>query len=557
VSSRSIPALLAGAVALALADASIVVLALPPILSDLDASVEGAAAVIGAYTLALALGIPGARALVDRLGASRSGAAGLSLFAVASLGCGLAGGLELLVSLRALQGLGAAVGLLAIFELLGAGGEGSGRRLWVNAALAGSAAGPAIGGALTELLDWRAIFLTQVPVAVAGVAAIARARRRPAPLSPAARSTGRASSARALVALALVSAALTGVLFLLVLLLISGWSLSPLAAALVVSILPVSALAGARLPGSPEARAAGGCVLVAVGVLMLAFLPIDGIGWAVLPLAVSGLGMGAALPALAGGLLPEHTFADAGRLLAVRFLGVSLALAIIAPLTAAQLEQALDTTRERGAALILDARLPPLDKVKLVGASLGDLDPVDPRQDLADKLAATDQSSATPRGQSAFRRLEERADETLAAGIDDAFTPAFLLCGALAALAALVVPYRPAGRGRRLAIAAASAVVVLPAGQAAIEGASEPDPVRIADPCEPRRLPGTGGIDGAVQDAALVALDRAACRLGSSREELALALADDDSARAYEAEHGVNPRSPVDVLGRLISGGSG
>ena len=57
----------------------------------------------------------------------------------------------------------------------------------------------------------------------------------------------------------------------------------------------------------------------------------------------------------------------------------------------------------------------------------------------------------------------------------------------------------------------------------------------IADPCAPRDLPGTGGIDGFVQDAALTALDRAACRFGSSREELALALADEDDARAYRA----------------------
>jgi hypothetical protein len=76
--------------------------------------------------------------------------------------------------------------------------------------------------------------------------------------------------------------------------------------------------------------------------------------------------------------------------------------------------------------------------------------------------------------------------------------------------------------------------------------------VTIADPCAPRQLPATGGIDGLVQDAALRALDRAACRYGSSREELALALADADDARAFRAAHGVDPRSPgglLDVLG--------
>ena len=58
----------------------------------------------------------------------------------------------------------------------------------------------------------------------------------------------------------------------------------------------------------------------------------------------------------------------------------------------------------------------------------------------------------------------------------------------------------------------------------------------------PRDLPRTGGIDGALQDAALLALDRAACRFGSSREELALALVDDDARDDYEREYGVDPR---------------
>jgi hypothetical protein len=67
--------------------------------------------------------------------------------------------------------------------------------------------------------------------------------------------------------------------------------------------------------------------------------------------------------------------------------------------------------------------------------------------------------------------------------------------------------------------------------------------VAIEDPCEERELPGTGGIEGILQDVALIGLDRAACEFGSSREELAIALVDDDAATAYEAEHGVDPRS--------------
>jgi hypothetical protein len=76
--------------------------------------------------------------------------------------------------------------------------------------------------------------------------------------------------------------------------------------------------------------------------------------------------------------------------------------------------------------------------------------------------------------------------------------------------------------------------------------------VRLADPCHPRALPNTGGISGALQDAALKALDRAACRWGSSREELALALVDPQDAAAYKREHGVDPRSVLNILRALL-----
>ncbi len=49
-----------------------------------------------------------------------------------------------------------------------------------------------------------------------------------------------------------------------------------------------------------------------------------------------------------------------------------------------------------------------------------------------------------------------------------------------------------------------------------------------------------------------MAVDRAACKFGSSREELVLALADKDEARRYERKHGVDPRSPTSLLGGII-----
>jgi predicted MFS family arabinose efflux permease len=540
--------LLAIAVALALADASIVTLALPPIIDELDATVEGAAAVLGSYTLALALALLPAAWLRRRVGDRALGTGGALLFAAASLGCGLAGSLEVLLALRAVQAAGGAALLVAAFSLLDAGE--SGRRRWTAAAIFGFAAGPALGGALTQALDWRAIFLAQAPVAAA--AAIA-ALRAPATAESSAATTSRSLFAdRAVVgpaiSLALLSAALVGVLFLLVLLLVTGWSVSPLAAAVAVSVLPVAAVAAARVPGRPRVRAAAGAVLLGGGVLALVWLPTASLWWTVAPQLMAGAGMGLALPALSGELLPERTPSEAARLLAARHAGITVALALLAPLAAAQLDDAVAETRERGAALVLDARLPPLEKLSLVRAVVGDLDPVDPRGQL-DAALDDSRSDVDREDRAAYAQFAQRADEALVTGVQEAFAPAFVVCGALALLAALFV--LPRGRLMPVALAAAAALALVAVAWLA-HSAFAPDPVRIANPCERRALPDTGGIDGALQDAALIALDRAACRYGSSREQLALALVDDSARAQYEREYGVDPRDAGELIGAVL-----
>ena len=299
------------AAGLALADASVVTLALPPIIDELDASVEGAAAVLGSYTLVLGLALPGAAWVRVEVGSRALGTGGALVFAAASLGCGLAGSLGVLLALRGVQAVGAAAVLVAAFALLDAGETG--RRAWTAVAIFGFAAGPALGGALTQALDWRAIFLVQVPIAAASAVVAWRAPE------PTERHVEAASwPAGPVVALSLVSAALVGVLFLLVLLLVTGWSVSPLAAAAAVTVLPVIAVAAARIRGPARVRAAAGAALLGGGVLALASLPGASLWWTVLPQAMAGAGMGLALPALAGELLPERTPEQAARLLATR-----------------------------------------------------------------------------------------------------------------------------------------------------------------------------------------------------------------------------------------------
>src|SRR5688572_14240947 len=166
-----IRAFMAVGVALALADASVVALALPPMLDDLDTTVEGLAAVIGVYTLVLAALLPVAAWLRRRVSDAALGVAGFGVFALAGALCSMPDELAPMLAFRALQAAGAAAALVAGFALLRGG------RLWATAAVLGTAVGPALGGALTQAFDWRAIFLAQVPLALAAAAASIALRR--------------------------------------------------------------------------------------------------------------------------------------------------------------------------------------------------------------------------------------------------------------------------------------------------------------------------------------------------------------------------------------------
>jgi hypothetical protein len=318
--------------------------------------------------------------------------------------------------------------------------------------------------------------------------------------------------------------------------------------------VPVSALVGTRLRGDARLRAITGCALVGAGVLALAFLPSASAAWTVLPQVLAGLGMGLALTSLVGPLLPEETPAQTASLLAIRHGGITLALVLLAPIIAAELDDAVIDTRERGAALVLDARLPPLDKVELANVVTEDLDPADPRETLRrslDKGAAS--VGEDPESVTAYTDLARRADETLVAGINEALAPAFLITGVLALIGGLVLLPGSGARATRVSLVVAGAALALSGAQALAATAAKPDLVTIDDPCEERDLPQTGGIGGIVQDVGLVGLDRAACEFGSSREELAIALVDDDAATRYEDEHGVDPRS-IEDLARGVLG---
>lgn len=566
---------LALAAGLALADASVVTLALPELLTALDTSVEGVAAVVGVYTLVLALALLPAERLMRSAGPRGLGAAGFALFAAASVACGLASSLEALLAFRGLQALGGAAGLVAAFALLiaptvgeaapsadvrpidpptasqvgaRAAGAPSARTLWLGVAVLSAAIGPALGGALTQAFSWEAIFLVQAPVgAWAAVACWGAKEPRPAAARPPVRRSWTAA-----LALALVSAALTAVLFLLVLLLVAGWGVAPLGAAGAVTVLPLAALAGARIGGPARLRAAAGCALVGGGTIALAALPDAALGWTLAPQLLAGLGMGLALPALGGELLPERDARDAAWLLTARHAGIAMALLLLAPVTADRLDDATQRARERGVALVLDARLPPTDKLELAPGLLAGVDAERPREGLRDALdAERDRYAPGTAEREAYDRLAERADDTLVAAVGESFRAAFLITGGFALLgAALLLP--GARRRPAWALAALAAGALVAAGTAAARERVAPEPVVIRDPCAARQLPGSAGVTGFLQDRALELVDRNACRLGASREEYVLALADPDDARAFARRYGTDPRSTGGILDALL-----
>lgn len=158
-------------------DVTIVNIALARIATDLHANVARLQWIVDAYTLAFAVLMLSGGVLGDRYGARRMYAVGLVVFALASLACGLAANPALLIAARALQGAGAAAMLPNSLALLNEAcrHERSLRAravgFWTAAGAISIAAGPVAGGLLIAAFGWRSIFLVNLPLCAAGLAA--------------------------------------------------------------------------------------------------------------------------------------------------------------------------------------------------------------------------------------------------------------------------------------------------------------------------------------------------------------------------------------------------
>ncbi|HEX6523725.1 MAG TPA: MFS transporter [Streptosporangiaceae bacterium] len=155
-------------------DSSVVLTALPRMQRDLHAGPASLQWTVNAYGIAFAAGIITAAALGDRFGRRRIFNIGLVLFTISSAACALAPGTAGLIAARTVQGLGAAVIMPLSLTILTSAFPLQRRGLIVGiyGGLAGLAvaAGPLIGGVVTEGLDWQAIFWLNVPIGLIATA---------------------------------------------------------------------------------------------------------------------------------------------------------------------------------------------------------------------------------------------------------------------------------------------------------------------------------------------------------------------------------------------------
>jgi MFS family permease len=455
-------------VALAFADASIVLLALPELVARLHASISQVIWVIVVYNLALIAGSIAVRFAPRTPPVEPMLVGGLLLFGAASLAAGLAPNLTTLLIARGFQGIGGAVLLCASLPPMArasAAGDPSPLRTWSTAAATGAAIGPAAGGVLTQIFDWRAIFLAQAPVAAAAAIVVwLIARHEPVhprfadPTPADARTEGTAlagstvAAVRANLALMLLSAGLIGALFLSTLLLINVWGLDPIAAAAVLLVLPLMTAFTGRFGRdlNPTLAAAGGAIAVAAGVAILALATNRELIVCVAALALSGTGLGVAFAALTEDALSTGPtmLGRVANTIASRDLGLVVGLLALTPLFVHQISHVQTQAEPPLLNATLAARMPVHVDLELAAGLVKAANDA-PQSQLPDikpvfaSVAATNPSSAPM-----LDVLQPKAESIIRSVATKAFHSSLLGAAgfALLALIAVVVPLpgRPA-----------------------------------------------------------------------------------------------------------------
>lgn len=159
---------------LAFIDGTVVNLALPALQTDFGASVTAMQWVVESYALLLTSFMLVGGSLGDIYGRKRIFIAGVVLFAAASMWCGLASSIGVLIAARCLQGIGGALLIPGSLAILGASFDenerGKAIGTWSGFTSITAAAGPVLGGFLIEHASWRWAFFLNLPLALAVVA---------------------------------------------------------------------------------------------------------------------------------------------------------------------------------------------------------------------------------------------------------------------------------------------------------------------------------------------------------------------------------------------------
>ena len=536
IGGRTSALLLAGAVALAFADSSIVMLGLPEMYGELNASIPGVSLVITGYNAVVAVVALALVPVVRRVRPAPLLIGGLAVFLVSSLACGLVHDLPSLVALRSTQGLGAALLLSASLPVMAhlAGSPAQGRAWWGLAGTLGAVLGPAVGGVLTELFDWRAIFIAQAPVAAVALLAVATPTvwRLAAP-------QGRAGRIPLWSNLGLVFAfgALVGALFLAVLMIVTVWGFGPLYGALVVSVLPLAAVLVHPLSSraGPGWGPAAGSLLLAAGLVALALLPAVSAWWAAAALAVCGAGFGLLVPPLTAASVSadRDLGANSAASVGARHVGLVLVLVIVAPLLAVDLDTGGDRATYNATQVILDAPLDLQQKIP-VALALGQEFDRTPRGQVPDVAKPFDEIGAADDG--GVRAVRDDLLDSIQAALTRSFRSAYLVSAlfALLALIPVAVAWRRAGvataprrgpPGRPVIVLggllAAGALLI---GAEAASGGADLGRSTTADPCTTTTDRPRDGFDATLQGIVLDGLAGAACDLGVTREQLVLSF---------------------------------
>jgi MFS family permease len=375
-----------------LVDVTIVNVALPDMAADLSTSFSSLQWVIDVYALTLAALLLGLGSLADQRGRRRMYVAGLVVFAVSSLASGLAVNPAMLIAARGVQGAGGAAMFATTIALLNSSYQGRDRGtafgVWGAVSGAAAAAGPILGGLLTESLSWRWIFFVNLPISAVAIVMSLRAfgpdprprAARPDVAGIASFTLGATATTYGLIrasadgwaTMATVSLLVLGVLafgVMIASLLLNAaafaylaysslWlqtvlQLSPVRAGLVgaaplsLSAFVVSAAIGRRLHASNlRWIIGGGMLLVGLGALLEARLDGQSSWLVLLPgLIVAGIGVGLATPTLissAMSAVPHRSGGmAAGAVSTVRQLGYAFGIAVLGSVFSARMAHVL------------------------------------------------------------------------------------------------------------------------------------------------------------------------------------------------------------------------